>query len=85
MVNYKTQPTGNIVDLGGGYGVMGADVVENKTHYRSPQVIASGIPMPEAKEMVRHLNMGGGFNGNTPSFFLQKSKGLEYQEENFYK
>jgi hypothetical protein len=81
MVNYKTQPTGHIVDVGGGYGIAGADVVETKTD----QVIASSIPMTEAKEMVRHLNMGGGFNGNTPSFFLQKSKGLEYQEENFYK
>jgi len=81
MVNYKMQPTGHIVDVGGGYGIAGADVVETKTD----QVIASSIPMPEAKEMVRHLNFGGGFNGNTPSFFLQKSKSLEYQEENFYK
>jgi len=81
MVNYKMQPTGHILDLGGGWGIAGADVVETKTD----QVIASSIPMPEAKEMVSHLNMGGGFNGNTPSFFLQKSKSLEYQEENFYK
>ncbi len=81
MVNYKMQPTGHIVDVGGGYGIAGADVVETKTD----QVIASSIPMPEAKEMVRHLNFGGGFNGNTPSFFLQKSKSLEFQDESFYK
>jgi hypothetical protein len=81
MVNYKMQPTGHIVDVGGGYGIAGADVVETKTD----QVIASSIPMPEAKEMVRHLNFGGGFNGNTPSFFLQKSKSLEFQDDSFYK
>lgn len=81
MVNYKTQPTGQIVDLGGGYGIAGADVLETTTN----QIIASSLPMPEAKAMVRHLNFGGGFNGNTPSFFLQKSKGLEYEEDNFYK
>ena len=81
MVNYKMQPTGHIVDVGGGYGIAGADVVETKTD----QVIASSIPMPEAKEMVRHLNFGGGFNGNTPSFFLQKSKSLEFEDDSFYK
>lgn len=81
MVNYKIQPTGQIVDLGGGYGIAGADVIETTTD----QVIASSLPMSEAKAMTRHLNFGGGFNGNTPAFFLQKSKGLDYQEENFYK
>ena len=26
--------------------------------------------MDKAKDMLKHLNMGGGFDGNTPSFFL---------------
>lgn len=25
----------------------------------------------EAKAMLKHLNMGGGFDGNTPAFFLK--------------
>lgn len=81
MVNYKTQPTGNIVDMGGGFGIAGADVVETKTN----QIIASSVPMPEAKAMVRHLNFGGGFDGNTPSFFLANTQGLVFKEESFYK
>lgn len=58
-----------------------ADVVETKTG----QTMGSAIPVKEAREFCRSLNFGGGFNGNTPSFFLQKSKGLEFQEESFYK
>lgn len=68
MVNYKMQPTGQLVDVGGGYSIAGADVVETKTN----QIIASGIAMPEAKAMARHLNFGGGFDGETPAFFLKK-------------
>jgi hypothetical protein len=26
--------------------------------------------MSKAKELVRHLNFGGGFDGSTPAFFL---------------
>ena len=74
MVNYKMEPTGRIVDIGGGFGVAGADVIETKTD----QVIASSIPMREAKAMVRHLNLGGGFNGSTPAFFLNKPGKLNY-------
>ena len=58
-----------------------ADVVEIKTG----QVMESGIPVNQARELCRSLNFGRGFDGNTPAFFLQKSKGLEYQDENFYK
>jgi hypothetical protein len=30
--------------------------------------------MRKAKEMLRHLNFGGAFDGTTPAFFLQKFK-----------
>jgi hypothetical protein len=81
MVNYKMQPTGHIVDVGGGFSIAGADVIETKTN----QVIASSIPMPDAKAMARHLNLGGGFNGSTPAFFLNKPGKLNNQEESYYK
>jgi hypothetical protein len=41
--------------------------------------------MPEAKAMARHLNLGGGFNGSTPAFFLNKPGKLNNQEETYYK
>lgn len=81
MVNYKMQPTGQLVDVGGGFSIAGADVIEVKTGL----VIASNIPMPEAKTMARHLNMGGGFDGSTPAFFLNKPGKLYYDEQSFYK
>jgi hypothetical protein len=34
------------------------------------QIILSGLTSDVAKKTTRHLNMGGGFDGNTPSFFL---------------
>ena len=34
------------------------------------QIILSGLTSEAAKKTTRHLNMGGGFDGNTPSFFL---------------
>jgi hypothetical protein len=81
MVNYKIEPTGQLVDVGGGFSIAGADVIETKTN----QVLASSIPMPEAKAMARHLNLGGGFNGSTPAFFLNKPGKLNNQEETYYK
>lgn len=72
-MNYKIQPIEQIVDCGGGYGAIGADVIETKTD----QVIASSLPMSQAKAMVRHLNFGGGFDGFTPSFFIEKIKQID--------
>jgi hypothetical protein len=38
--------------------------------------------MRKAKEMVRHLNFGGGFDGHTPAFFLaEREKTLELTVE----
>lgn len=44
------------------------DVVETTTN----QVIKTDMTQSEAKALVRHLNMGGGFDGNTPAFFLER-------------
>ena len=63
------------------YKVENNNVVETKTN----QIIASGITPAEAKAMVRHLNFGGGFDGNTPSFFLANTQGLVFEDESFYK
>ena len=63
MVNYK------IVNASEGSGEMAADIVETKTD----QIIIKRVCMSKAKEMVRHLNFGGGFDGSTPAFFLAES------------
>jgi hypothetical protein len=72
MVNYK------IVNASGGFGEMAANIVETKTD----QIIIKSVCMTKAKEMVRHLNFGGGFDGSTPAFFLaEREKTLELTEE----
>lgn len=43
------------------------------------QVIRSFGDIKEAKAFLRHLNLGGGFDGWTPSFFL---KPFEIKMEN---
>lgn len=35
-------------------------------------VIKSALKKDEAKSLLRHLNMGGGFDGFTPAFFCNK-------------
>ncbi len=76
MMNYITQPTGNwaptpsVTQPGAvsGYAHLTHEVVETGTR----QVIKSDMTKNEAKAMARHLNMGGGFDGFTPSFFLAR-------------
>ena len=46
------------------------EVLETKTN----QVIASFAEHKTAKELLRHLNLGGGFDGWTPSFILKTIK-----------
>ena len=76
MVNYKIVNERLVpVDtpLGGieaGYAERGGDILETKTN----QIIKIGIGLKKAKEMVRHLNFGGGFDGETPAFFLSDIK-----------
>jgi hypothetical protein len=53
-----------------GYVERGGDILETKTN----QIVLKGLGMRKAKEMVRHLNFGGGFDGSTPAFFLAERK-----------
>jgi hypothetical protein len=34
-------------------------------------ILSSESQMNEAKALLKHLNMGGAFDGNTPAFFLK--------------
>lgn len=49
-------------------------VEENKTYsvyeIATEQVIKSFTDKTEAKKFLRHLNLGGGFSGWTPTFFM---------------
>ena len=67
MVKYKIVNTGQLVEVGGGYAEHGGDILETKTN----QIVKSGVRMSIAKGILNHLNLGGGFNGETPSFFLK--------------
>jgi len=78
MVNYKIVNTGQLIRVGGGFGEMAADILETKTD----QTVVKGVRMSKAKEIVRHLNFGGGFDGQTPAFFLANpQKNLELSVE----
>jgi len=74
MVNYKIVNERIVhvnTPLGGyevGYSEQGGDIIEIKTE----QIVKSGLGMKKAKELCRHLNFGGGFDGWTPAFFLAK-------------
>lgn len=69
MVNYKIVNDKQFIDIGAGYVQMGGDVLEIKTD----QIVKCGLTLGKAKELVRHLNFGGGFDGSTPAFFLAES------------
>ncbi len=45
-----------------------ADLVETTTNL----TIAHGMAVPKARHLAKRLNSGGGFNGWTPAFFLEK-------------
>jgi len=51
------------------YVERGADILELPTGY----TVAEALPYKKAKDLCRHLNFGGGFDGWTPAFFLQKT------------
>jgi len=68
MVNYKIQQVGNLYEI-----------IETQTG----NIIAGNLDQQQAKTTCRHLNFGGGFDGHTPEFFLQKSK-ISYSEEGFF-
>ena len=75
MVNYKVINECMVpvnTPLGGyeaGYSERGGDILEIKTD----QIVIRKLGLRKAKEMVRHLNFGGGFDGFTPAFFLART------------
>lgn len=50
------------------------DVLETTTN----QAIKTGMSLRAAKDLCRHLNMGGGFDGFTPSFFLARIPPVQF-------
>lgn len=82
MMNYQFQPTGNwaptpsVTQPGAesGYAHPTYEVVETGTR----QIIKTEMRKEEAKSMARHLNMGGGFDGFTPSFFLARIPAIKF-------
>ena len=86
MVNYKIVNEKRF-NLGldtvpGGYEVSyvesSGDILETKTD----QIVKRGLGIRKAKELVRHLNFGGGFDGSTPAFFLSESAKMLDSNEN---
>lgn len=83
MVNYKIVNE-RLIPMDtplGGFDAMyverGGDILETATN----QVVKRNLSMRKAKEMVRHLNFGGGFDGFTPAFFLDtEPKKLSFME-----
>jgi hypothetical protein len=68
MVNYKIQQVENVYEI-----------IETQTG----NIVAGNLDQHQAKTTCRHLNFGGGFDGHTPEFFLQKTK-ISYDEESFF-
>ena len=73
MMNYKTVMRQGeweaIPGTEGKYVTQLYDILETPTN-----LVVATIPgyADQAKQMCRHLNMGGGFDGWTPQFFLAK-------------
>ena len=77
MVNYKIVNE-HTISVTNNYVERGGDILEIKTD----QIIKRNLGFNKAKELVRHLNFGGGFDGSTPAFFLaEREKTLEFTEE----
>lgn len=71
MMNYKTiNPVMEMVIAPTDSGKMTVDILETTTD----QVIMTDVEITEAKKLCRHFNMGGGFDGFTPTFFLYQIK-----------
>lgn len=72
MMNYKLVPAGiaAVPNTDGKFSGPVYDILETATE----QTVAWGIPGAhnQAKALCRNLNMGGGFDGNTPPFFLAR-------------
>ena len=79
MMNYKLVQAGiaNIPNTDGKFAGPAYNILETSTG----QTVVEGVLgyKDEAKKLCRHLNMGGGFDGNTPSFFLARIPGYSSQ------
>ena len=78
MVNQKIVNDKQFIDIGAGYVESSGDILETKTD----QIVKRGLGIRKAKELVRHLNFGGGFDGSTPAFFLAESAKMLDSKEN---
>lgn len=71
MVNYRVEKdnilTQVITTMSEG-GAEGFSVIENVNGH----IIKSGLSKAGARALCRSLNFGGGFDGWTPQFFLEK-------------
>ena len=54
------------------YKIVNENNTYNVFETATEQVIRSFFTVDEAKKFLRHLNLGGGFDGWSPSFFLKK-------------
>lgn len=63
MINYKIVPNMEYSYINPTY-----DIVETQTY----TVVKNEMQQLEAKQMCRQLNFGAGFDGFTPTFFLEK-------------
>jgi hypothetical protein len=81
-MNYKlVHKPGNwqaIPNTKGKYVTQLYDIVETKTGH----VVATKPGFhDEAKRLCHHLNSGGGFNGNTPEFFLKSVPPIKWSHD----
>jgi len=49
-------------------------VIETKTN----QIVTKCSKICDARKYLKHLNSGGGFDGNTPNFFLKNTKNIDF-------
>lgn len=71
MMNYELQKNeGRWVPLtaDGSYVSLSVRIWERMTD----QVIVNEVDSTHGKQLLRHFNRGGGFDGWTPSFFLER-------------
>ena len=68
-MNYKLVDNEEML-IEGEYMFSVSDLIEVSTG----QVIKTSLKKDEARSLLRHLNMGGAFDGFTPHFFCQSLK-----------
>ena len=76
MMNYRLVPNGMTKVPNTDVSCPAYDILETTTG----QIVVEKVRgfSDETKQLLRHLNMGGGFDGSTPSFFLTRLPTVEY-------